>query len=253
MINTVRKTFDNILGLLFPPFCVHCEKLLNYRETVPLCPECRELWEEEKHSICKDCFKKVEECECVPPRAKSKIKKSFHLCEYDPTVKSVTASLVLCCKDHNYKFVNKFVADELEATVRAHLKSFKNTVITYVPRSREKVIKTGVDQSLICARELAKRFDIECVGAIKRVGGTEQKSLDFVERLENARFSYRARNDALLTINSRNVILYDDIVTTGASLCACADILKSMGARTIYALCLGRVYRKGKGNGQSDV
>ncbi len=240
------NNINKILGLLFPPFCVHCEKLLDFRDESALCPTCRALWEAEKKWVCKDCFKASEECECVPHRASQKIKKTFHVAEYDPTCDSVVRSIILSCKDHNYKSVYSLAVCELEEVLRAHLKSFKNTVITYVPRKREKVLKTGVDQSLLCAKELAKRLDIEFVNAIKRVGGGEQKSLDFEERSENARLSYEAEPKALLAINSRNVIIYDDVMTTGASVSACAEILKTMGARSIFVLCLGRVYRKGR-------
>lgn len=246
------SVLNKILGVLFPPFCVHCEKLLDYRDEGALCPDCLALWEKEKKWVCKDCFKNEEVCECVPHRASSKIKKSFHVAEYDPVKESVVRSIILTCKDHNYRSVYELAANELEKVLRLHIKSFKNTVITYVPRKKENIIKTGVDQSLLIAKELSRRLDIEFVPAINRVGGSEQKSLDFEERTENANASYEANENALLAINSRTVILYDDIMTTGASVSTCAEILKSMGARTVYVLCMGRVYRKGRGNGDNE-
>lgn len=242
----MKKEISKALGLLFPPFCVHCKTLLPYSEESALCPECQKLWDEEKRSVCKSCYKEVSECECVPHRASKRIKKCFHVAEYDAENDSVLRSILINCKDHDYKYVYELAVNELEALLRTRMRTLKNTVITYVPRKREKVMKFGVDQSLICARELSKRLDIELVNAFRREGGREQKALDSQERMNNAMASYSARESAILAVNSRIVILYDDVVTTGASVSACAELLKTMGARTVYVLCLGRTYPKGK-------
>lgn len=237
---------DNMLGLLFPPFCVHCSRLLEYNSKEALCADCKEMWEDEKVSVCKDCFKSVDVCECLPHRASKKIKKAFHIAEYHPSEESVARSFIITCKDNDYKAVYGFVADELESALRARFRTFKNAVITYVPRKRASVLEKGIDQAQIVAKELALRLDIEYVDAIKRCGGKEQKALDSRERMENARQSFKANEDAILAVASRAVILYDDIMTTGASVSACAEILKNMGARTVYVITFGRAYRKGK-------
>ncbi len=239
----------DIASLAFPPFCVHCEKLLHFRDNSALCPECKALWDYERAGVCKSCFRPVELCDCVPRRAGKNIRRCFHVAEYDKSVESVARSIVLSCKDNRYTDVYELAINSLEDCLKTHMKSFKNTVITYVPRKRSKVMKTGVDQARIVAEELAQRLGIECVCAIKRHGGSEQKHLDSEQRLENAKKVYSPLNDALISVNSRTVILYDDIVTTGSSATACADVLKGMGARSVYLLCLGRTYPKGKKTG----
>ena len=233
-----------VLGLIYPPVCVHCGEYLDFRTKQALCADCSDKLETELDSVCKDCFKFVRECECVPDRASKKIKKSFHAAEYDPMSESVTRSLVLTAKDHNYKFVGELMSGVLEETLRVHMSSFKGTVLTYVPRSPSKVRKTGVDQAKRTAELLSKKTGISLVHTLLRHGDREQKRLDSDERRENAYSSYTADPTAISEIEGKTVILYDDIMTTGATVSACADIIKTMGAKSVYCLTFGRAYRK---------
>jgi len=94
------------------------------------------------------------------------------------------------------------------------------------------------------AMELSKKLEIEFVKAIIRVGGKEQKALDSLERMKNAAMAFAASSSAIPAVNGRTVIIYDDVITTGSSVSACADLLKTMGARTVIVLSLARVYPK---------
>ena len=232
------------LGLLYPPVCAHCGEYLDFRSRQALCAACSDKFESELDSVCKDCFKFVRECECVPDRASKKIRKTFHAAEYDPLSESVTRSLVLTAKDHNYKYVGELMADVLSDTLSSHMTSFKGVVLTYVPRSPSKVKKTGVDQAKRTAELLSEKTGIPVVHALQRHGSREQKHLDSDERHENAYSSYTANLSAINLIEGKTVILYDDIMTTGATVSACSDILKTMGAKTVYCLTFGRAYRK---------
>ena len=61
--------------------------------------------------------------------------------------------------------------------------------------------------------------------------------------MENAESSYGIVCEKEL-FYGKNVILIDDIVTTGASMGVCASLLKSAGAKTVTAL----VYAKTDGS-----
>lgn len=64
----------------------------------------------------------------------------------------------------------------------------------------------------------------------------EQKSLTQAERFHNVRGAYAVRPGADLT--GQRVLLVDDIITTGATVSACAQALLAAGAETAAALCL---------------
>jgi len=242
--NAIGSVKDAILGLLFPPKCIHCKETLGFRSREALCEKCGELWQGELVSVCKDCFLPVEMCECVPVTAGKSIKTAWHAVEYDPEKDNVTRSLILTSKDHNYRFMYEHIAKTLDDTLHTHTKSLKNVVIAYVPRSPKKVKDTGIDQAKITARLLAKRSSTVCADALIRKGSISQKSLDVEQRAKNARASYFANSKAIETIQGKTVILYDDVMTTGSTMAACADILKAMGAHRVICLTLARAYKK---------
>lgn len=64
----------------------------------------------------------------------------------------------------------------------------------------------------------------------------EQKSLTQAERFRNVRGAYAVKQGADLT--GERVLLVDDIITTGATVSACAQALLEAGAAEVTALCL---------------
>ena len=63
-----------------------------------------------------------------------------------------------------------------------------------------------------------------------------QKTLSKDKRRENAMKSYALKDGVLDNIEQRHVVLVDDIVTTGASIGACAQLLRNAGVKHISAL-----------------
>ena len=186
----------------------------------------------------------VDRCECVPAGASKNLKKLFHAVEYDPASESVSRSVILNAKNKDLKFLNSMISETLQNVLNTHLKSKRGLVITYMPRSSKNVTRSGVDQALAAAKELSARTGIPFVTAIVRTGGREQKKLNTEERRDNAYSSYAANASAIPEIKKKTVILCDDVVTTGASMSAGADIIKSMGASSVIGLSLGRAYKK---------
>ena len=71
-----------------------------------------------------------------------------------------------------------------------------------------------------------------------RTGGVQQKSLDLARRRENLRGMIRLAPDRGLRGVPPRVILLDDIFTTGATIDACARVLRDAGCRQVYSITL---------------
>jgi ComF family protein len=65
-----------------------------------------------------------------------------------------------------------------------------------------------------------------------------QAGLKFQARKENVRGAFSVVKPKL--VEGRQIVLVDDVMTTGATLSACADVLKKRGASKVYALALAR-------------
>ncbi|MEJ7803377.1 MAG: ComF family protein, partial [Candidatus Limnocylindria bacterium] len=66
---------------------------------------------------------------------------------------------------------------------------------------------------------------------------TKQHRLDRVARLHNLRGAFGLRNGAVVP---STVILVDDIITTTATLEACASVLREAGCQSVYGFALAR-------------
>ena len=71
-------------------------------------------------------------------------------------------------------------------------------------------------------------------GLIKHRHTEAQSTLSREERLHSVKGAFSVKDDG--AIEGKSVLLVDDIVTTGATLCACADALYDAGALEVRAL-----------------
>ena len=119
-----------------------------------------------------------------------------------------------------------------QAPLPAHL-------VIPVPLHRRRVRQRGYNQSLLLARELAKRIGLPLEeGLLVRDRYTlSQVGLSGPQRWANVRGAFRCTEGMA---SGAHVLLVDDVFTTGATLEACADALKQGGVAMVWALTLTR-------------
>lgn len=106
--------------------------------------------------------------------------------------------------------------------------------VTWVPMSPQKLRRRGYNQSELLAKAVAKELGLPAWNLLEQVRETDtQHSLTRAQRADNVRGAYRAKSATL----GKRVLLVDDIVTTGATLRACAQGLYGAGAQKVCAVC----------------
>ena len=114
--------------------------------------------------------------------------------------------------------------------------SISDLALVPVPGSLKGRRRRGFDQSILLARELSPRVR----PVIARRGGQAQKSLNREERLQNAHQQYHISNFARRHWRDGHiparVLIVDDIVTTGASILRCAELVTALGVQDWRAL-----------------
>jgi predicted amidophosphoribosyltransferase len=109
-----------------------------------------------------------------------------------------------------------------------------------VPPDGWRTIGRGYHPPELLARELAARWNLPAAPLLRAAGRRRpQRGLDPRARRANVRRAFRARDPA-----PSQVVLIDDVYTTGATLSACADELRRAGASSVTALSLARAVRK---------
>jgi ComF family protein len=108
-----------------------------------------------------------------------------------------------------------------------------------VPLAWERERERGFNQSTLLARRIARRLDAPTrPGWLGRIRSTRpQSELSAAERRANVRGAFRAS----ARVVGRHVLVVDDVLTTGATLDACARALRAAGARRVGVLTVARV------------
>jgi len=146
-------------------------------------------------------------------------------------------------KHDNVSVLRDFLAEELKTAMDKTVGKIAHSVITFVPRTAKEKRKYGFDQAGELAKVLSKKTGIPFAALLKRTAKTppQKKLRSTEERVKNAKASYTSACEE--NLRGRTVFLLDDTVTTGASLSACAHILRTMGAREIIAISPFLSYR----------
>jgi ComF family protein len=110
-------------------------------------------------------------------------------------------------------------------------------VIIPLPLSGKRERQRGYNQSELLAREIAGHYSIAIdITSLKKVKNiTPQFELSRKERLLNVKGAF-----VCSPLTGKNVLLIDDIYTTGATVREAAGSLKAAGARNVYVLTLAR-------------
>ncbi len=111
-------------------------------------------------------------------------------------------------------------------------------LITFVPLSKKKQQKRGYNQNELFAETLSQRLAIPLNKNIlkRKDGQTQARQLLRFRRWENVANAYQACEG--LDINGQHILLIDDVVTTGATLEACAKALEKQCTLKISILSL---------------
>lgn len=133
------------------------------------------------------------------------------------------------------------VARPLGALLAQHLLAagWPRSVIVPVPLHPERLQTRGFNQAALLAQEIARNLEWPCSEALARTRQTaSQVGLDHNERQDNVRGAFSVIQPA--AIQAADILLIDDVYTTGATLSECALAVQHGGARHVRALVVGR-------------
>jgi ComF family protein len=111
-----------------------------------------------------------------------------------------------------------------------------------VPVHRDRAAQRGYDQAVLLAAAAGAALGLPVVEALERwQATTAQFQLDRQARASNVAGAFRPRSPrAIGGVRGRWVVLVDDVMTTGATLSACAEVLLDGGAAAVSAVTVAR-------------
>jgi ComF family protein len=132
----------------------------------------------------------------------------------------------------------------LMTTAAADLLSDADLLVP-VPLHRRRLIARRYNQSALLTNALARHSGVPAMpDLLVRTRHTpSQGGLSATGRRRNVRGAFAVRRDLADRVRDARVLLIDDVLTTGATVEACAGVLKRAGAGTVDVVTLARVVR----------
>ncbi|MEK7097850.1 MAG: ComF family protein [Patescibacteria group bacterium] len=241
----VQNAWEFFLDLIFPVECLGCG--------------------EEGHWVCVDCFHGIKlnnfqrcfNCKknhdfgkfCISCKEEYYLAGIWIACYYDD---ELVNSLIKKFKYNFIKDLDYFLSKILfiflsglrnkERIINSNLKVFKNfedLLIIPVPLHPKRLRFRGFNQSEEIALKLANYLDfkIDSEQLVRIKHNKPQAKLNESKRFENIKNCFAWRGDNL---RGRNILLVDDVVTTGATLNEAARVLKENGAGQVWGLAVAK-------------
>ena len=212
--------FQAILDLLFPPKCPFCGKV---QDAPGICPACQTAlpWTAgaEQEQTLPDRLRCASPLWYEGPAREGMLRYKFHGAS---GAADVLGGLLAECAAE--RFAGEF------------------DTVTYVPVSRRRLRRRGYDQSRLLAEAACRRWNTAPETLLRKDGDNPPQSGQTGEaaRRANVLGMYEPVGDAA----GKRILLVDDIVTTGATLCECARTLRQAGATSVMCVTLCRARRK---------
>lgn len=226
-------------SLLFPFKCPGCSDILPYPEA--LCECCCLKLARIRKPFCKRCggpfpeFWRVKICpECrITPTPLTRVRSCFL---YEGLVRDMI-------REAKYRRSARFLryfAGEMYVLARAEYPSKISAVIP-VPLHRARQWDRTYNQAELMARDISRWWGIPLWKGLRRVRRTPpQSGLSGRARRRNLQNAFAVIEGSV----PKNVLLLDDVVTTGATLETCARTLRRKGVRRVYAITIARAVKQ---------
>lgn len=209
----------NLLKLIYPDVCAFCNKI-------------------QKESLCKKCEEKIKKYKKdIVIRSKNNyFEELISIFKYEGLIREKIIQYKFQDKSYIYNTFAKIILKNEK--VCGLLKKYD--IIIPVPIHRKRKLQRGYNQTQLIAKEIAKNIDIKLCDdvLVKSKNTIAQSKLNKNKRKQNIKGAFKVLD--LERIQGKNILLFDDIFTTGSTVNECSKILKKAGAKTVGVLTIAK-------------
>ncbi|MBP8688810.1 ComF family protein [Patescibacteria group bacterium] len=230
--------FEEVLDFIFPRRCFSCGRIEDY-----LCSDClnKKLILQNNCFLCNDKDNSSRLKNCNTCRDNIMLDGIISFFDYkDSCIKEMMKFLKF---RYSYN-IGKYFGEVIGNIFNERYKLDENYILIPVPISKKRLNERGFNQSYIFANELSKKININIYPdvLIKDKNTADQVGLTQEERSKNLKSAFSVKYDKIIKYNlyDKNVILVDDVVTTGSTVANCAMILKNNRFKKVFVLTIAR-------------
>ena len=217
------ELYHTVIHFFLPHFCLICT-------TTKI--ESRDL-------ICENCWKSLPVAD--PPdkivmRLKNKLSgecffsNAISLWQFSPE----TQTIIHYLKYRSFGKIAEKIGKKMAETLTEFNLPFENVIMVPIPLHKTRIRERGYNQSALLCKAIATETGfIVDERVLKRVRYTQsQTKLNEIARQKNMQNAFTVTDKEKIT--DKTIILVDDVITTGATMNACARELKKYGAKTVF-------------------
>lgn len=236
MLNVLKY----ILNLIYPPKCIFCKDMLDINKLYNqyICDKCYG-----KLPIISDSYVSLKNRDIDNDLAFKEY--YFRDCISKFFYEFPVSSAICDFKFHNkHSFALPF-AKYLASLVSRFYADISFDFVTYIPMFKRKEFERSYNQAKLLAMHLSKTLKIPLANLLIKVkNNSPQHNLNLDERKDNIKgvyeFSYKE------DVSQKNILLVDDIVTSGYTLNEASKILVSVGVANVYCVTIAAPKIKNK-------
>lgn len=235
-----KTLWKGLVNIVYPNICLLCRRPI-VNEASSICSNCSGEIERNTPPFCQKCgrhiYKTTNELGLCLFCQENQLhfKRAFSACPYEGKVRELIAL---------FKYKGKLaLAKPLANILTDFVKQYKIAlqhmdVIMPIPLHSVRLREREYNQSQLLAREIANEFGIklENNNLVRIKNTTPQISLSDKQRWQNVTGAFKLRRKK--SVFDKNILLIDDLITTGATCSEATYILKDSGAKDIYVLTL---------------
>jgi len=235
-----RYVLSGLCDLVYPPHCLICKKHLpTLSSTNTLCLHCQDSLVYNTPPFCPKCSRHLENIQLPRCRQCTKTSPQYDFawaaCLYKDPLKHLIYQFKYNQKAYLSKSFAQYIANFVEIY---HLDIKQFDIIVSVPLFPSRLRERGYNQSQLLAERIALKYHIShsSKNLVRTRNTKHQTFLTEKERWTNIGGAFRIINSA--DISGKNILIIDDLLTTGATASEAAGILKNAGAQTVGILTL---------------
>lgn len=244
--NNIKEIIKDLINYIYPQniSCIICDNPIKLTNS---------------YSLCKSCFKELnfilDEChKCGKPIVNRNLEresliecnycynktfyfdKAISCIEYD----DISKKLILDFKYKSKTYLCKYIAYLMKEKI--FLYDIKCDYILFVPLHKKRLNKRGFNQSEKIANKLGELLDIPVLDCISRVKNTKKLyKLNKEDRERELKNGFKVKENINI-IRNKDVILVDDIFTTGSTANEISKVLKINSVNSICIFTLLTTY-----------
>lgn len=242
----LRDALNSLSSVLFAAPCRVCEEPLLKLSRIPICEKCLASLQRIEEPMCQVCGRPI-----VSPVVAATGLVLCRLCRAEfftfkrarsyAVYSDVAVSAIQLLKYEEVTPLGEFFGKKLAEMALRDPEGFAADVVVPVPLHADRWRERGYNQAELIARPVARRLRL-VLGSyllVRKLPRPPKLLLTRAERWKSVRGAYAIREG--VRVDNQRVLLVDDVMTTGATLEACARALKKAGAAEVVALTVARV------------